>query len=67
MGFYSTTETADTAYFIGGQNSLNMVAKFYNNQWARLPDLNRGRFGHGSIMVGDRILVIGGWNLDVVE
>ena len=61
MAFYSTAETADTAYFIGGQETSNIVAKFTDNDWQLLPGLNKGRYGHGSIMVEDRILVIGGW------
>ena len=67
IAFYSTAETADSAYVIGGQNTLDVVAQYNNDQWTRLPDLRKGRYGHGSIMVGDRLLVIGGWNLDVVE
>ena len=71
IGFYSTTETADTAYFIGGHNALNMVVKYTtingSDKWIPLPDLNKGRFGHGSIIVEDRILIIGGWNTEVVE
>ena len=67
VAFYSTAETADSAYVIGGQNTLNIVAEFNNDKWNRLPDLKKGRYGHGSIMVEDRILVIGGWNLDIVE
>ena len=65
IGFYSTTETADTAYFIGGQEiDSNMVAQYNDdnsNPWTRLPNLNRGRYGHASILVGDKTLVIGGW------
>ena len=65
IGFYSTTETADTAYIIGGQEiDSNMVAQYNDDNddpWKRLPNLNKGRYGHGSILVGDKTLVIGGW------
>ena len=41
------------------------MAKYYNNgnndTWEQLNNLNRGRYGHGSITVGDNTLVIGGW------
>ena len=68
IAFYSTVETSDTAFVIGGQDLSvqNIVAQYYNDgdfndKWRRLPDLYRGRYGHGSIMVGGQTLVIGGW------
>ena len=67
IAFYSTAQTADAAYVIGGQDpSLqNIVAQYYNDGindiWKQLPELNRGRYGHGSILIGDKTLVIGGW------
>ena len=63
IGFYSTTKTAGSA--IGGQEiDSNMVAQYNDdndNPWQRLTNLNRGRYGHESILVGDKTLVIGGW------
>ena len=44
--------------------TLNMVAQYNDDNddpWKRLPNLNKGRYGHGSILVGDKTLVIGGW------
>ena len=41
-----------------------MLAQYNDDNdspWQRLPNLNRGRYGHGSILVGDKTLVIGGW------
>ena len=65
IAFYSTTETADTAYIIGGQQMYSNIVAQYNDDnaspWQRLSNLNRGRYGHGSILVGDKTLVIGGW------
>ena len=67
IAFYSTAQTSDSAYVIGGQGTKNIVAR-YNTEnipvWTKLGHLNRGRYGHGSILVGDKILVIGGWALD---
>ena len=65
IAFYSTTESADTAYIIGGQQMYSNIVAQYNDDnaspWQRLPNLNRGRHGHGSISAGDKTLVIGGW------
>ena len=61
---FTTTQTSVAAYVISGQNTKNIVAQYYNDGWQKLEDLNRGRYGHGSILVGDKILVIGGWALD---
>lgn len=62
VAFYSTAETLDTAYVIGGQgDSANIVAQYYNDTWQRLSNMHQARFGHASIMVGDRGLIIGGW------
>ena len=65
IAFYSTVQTSDSAYFIGGQHISvrNIVAKYYNDKWDSSFNLARGRYGHGSILVGDKTLVIGGWAL----
>ena len=67
IAFYSTAQTADAAYVIGGQHTSfqNIVAQYYNDGnndiWKQLSNLNRGRYGHGSILIGDKTLIIGGW------
>ena len=64
IAFYSTVQTSRTAYVIGGQESKYIVAQYYDERWDKLKDLKRGRYGHGSIVVEDQILVIGGWAND---
>ena len=49
-----------------------MVARYYNDgnkdKWQRLADLKQGRYGHGSLVVGDKILITGGWaDVNVTE
>ena len=62
IAFYSTAETFDTAYVIGGQGIIsNIVAQYNNDEWKRLDNLKNKRYGHGSIVIGDRALIIGGW------
>ena len=39
---------------------MHTVAEYDNDQWRRLPDLRQGRRGHGSIAIGNRVVVIGG-------
>ena len=58
--YYSTTQTLDAVYIIGGLHTKNIVAEFKNDQWRRLADLNQGRSGHGSITIGDQTMIIGG-------
>ena len=60
MYYYSTTQTADAAYIIGGSYSMNVIAEFKNNKWRRLDDLNKGRYYHGSITFGNQTMIIGG-------
>ena len=67
IAFYSTAQTSDSAYIIGGIETKNIVAQYYNDgdfsdKWRRLSDLYRERYGHGSIFVGEKTLIIGGWS-----
>ena len=73
ISHYSTTQTLDALYIIGGFNARrekfgkdilfqkNIVAEFKNYQWRRLANLNQGRHGHGSIAIGDQTIIIGGY------
>ena len=68
VAFYSTAETLDTAYVIGGQwDSSSIVAQYNNDTWQRLSDMKNARFGHASIVVGDEALIIGGWRNEGVQ
>ena len=71
---YSTANTADVAYIIGGDagyHSLNIVAEFKQvgnaYQWQRLADLKKARQAHGSISVGDKTMIIGGHFVDFLN
>ena len=58
---YSTTQTLDAVYIIGGAYTKDIVAEFKNDQWRRLANLNQGRYGHGSITIGGETMIIGGY------
>merc|ERR1719197_165069 len=60
ISFYSTTQTLDAVYIIGGLYTKKIVAQFKNDQWRRLADLNQGRERHGSITIGGETMIIGG-------
>ena len=60
IAYYSTTQTVDAVYIIGGQNTKNVIAEFKNDQWNQLDDLNIGRGYHGSITIGTQTMIIGG-------
>ena len=65
VAYYSTANTPDAAYIIGGWNtrnfeSRNLVAEFRNDKWAQLDHLNKERHAHASITVGTQIMIVGG-------
>ena len=57
---YSTVDLENSAVFIGGRLTGKIVAKFNKNGWSRLPNLNQGRWAHGSIQINTRTFIIGG-------
>ena len=57
---YSAVSLSDSVIFIGGRYSGKIVAKFSENGWSRLPDLNQGRYGHGSIQINSKTFIFGG-------
>ena len=58
---YSTTETSDAAYIIGGGDApYKLIAEFKNGEWRRFGELNQGRWAHGSITLGALTMVVGG-------
>ena len=48
------------AYIIGGYNTLDIIAEFQNYKWRQVGSLKRGRRNHGSIIVGEQTMIIGG-------
>lgn len=61
--FYSTAETDDAAYILGGNQGFSYsgtIAEFKNDQWRKLGELIQRRQWHGSISVGQRVMVVGG-------
>ena len=58
---YSTASTRDAAYIIGGAPRYSeTIARFQDYEWSKHGKLNRGRMVHGSINVGETVLVVGG-------
>ena len=47
-----------------GSSSLDVIAKFENNNWSLYGNLQQARNGHGSIRFGTQTIVIGGWAND---
>ena len=58
---YSTASSPDAAYIIGGYHTPNLVAELRDDKWTQLNDLNKGRRNHGSITVGARTMIVGGY------
>ena len=59
---YSTANTPDAAYIIGGFVTKKIVAEFRDDQWALLDDLSKARYRQGSITVGSQTMIVGGWD-----
>ena len=57
---YSTANSPDASYIIGGRYTKKLVAKFKNDEWRQLDDLIQGRYCHGSITIGTQTMVVGG-------
>ena len=60
IAYYSTANSPDAAYIIGGFKNQYLVAEFRDDQWTQLDDLNKGRYRHGSITIGTRTMIVGG-------
>lgn len=57
---YSTASTPTAAYVIGGGRTAGVIAEFKNYAWRQLGSMLRGRYQHGSILLDDEFMVIGG-------
>ena len=63
ISYYSVASTTEAAFLMGGwdrSSSLDVIAKFENNNWSLYGDLQKARRGHGSITYGSQTIVIGG-------
>ena len=58
--YWSTTQTFDVAYIIGGRYTPNVVAMYKDDEWHRRDNLYQGRMGSGAITVGAQTMIIGG-------
>ena len=61
---YSTAATDEAAYVIGGTSGSNYsqtIAEFKNDQWRKVGDLTQGRCYHGSVSIGQKSMVVGGF------
>ena len=66
---YSVASTSEAAFVIGGldgsgSSTVDVIAKFENDEWSLLGNLRNGRPAHGSITYGTETLIIGGWTSD---
>ena len=62
--FYSTASTMEAVYIIGGRYTRNIIAEFKDGSWRQSGTLAKGRYYHGSIELGNDVMVIGGWSFD---
>ena len=55
----------DSVFVIGGWNGDNSydstIAKYHGGEWTKFGDLAKGRFGHGAILSGNEMMVLGGY------
>ena len=59
---YSTASSPDAAYIIGGHHTRNLVAELRDDKWTQLAHhLNKRRYRHGSITIGTRTMIVGGY------
>ena len=68
ISMYATTSTEDSLYIFGGwtvysqtnAGRISNIAKYKNNQWSEVGNLNTPRFGHSVITSGSLTFIIGG-------
>ena len=60
MHGYSTASTSEAAYIIGGRYTMNIIAEFKDGSWRQMGTLKKGRYFHGSIKLGNDVMIIGG-------
>ena len=61
---YSTASTSEAAYIIGGYYTKDIIAQFKDDSWRQMGTLAKGRGWHGSIELGNDIMIIGGHSSD---
>ena len=68
IAYYSVASTSEAAFVIGGNDGssdFDVIAKFQNDEWSLYPgNLQKRRWGHGSITFGTDTLIIGGYTND---
>ena len=57
---YSTASTSEAAYIIGGRYTGDIIAEFKNDSWRQIGTLARGYYAHGSIILENEVMIIGG-------
>ena len=57
------TSTENAAFIIGGYayKTIDIIAKFQDNEWARYESLKAARVLPGSITNADQTMIIGGY------
>ena len=64
ISHYSTAATDEAAYILGGFDGstyTRIIAEYRNQQWKRVGDLTQARYAHGSISIGQKTMVVGGY------
>ena len=71
IAVYSVASTKETAFVIGGSNAVSdddrdpdFITQFKNDVWSFYGNLQKGRSWHGSISIGSKTMVIGGYTPD---
>ena len=65
VGYYSTASSNEAVYIIGGFNGGDpydsTIAKFMDNNWSKVGELNAGRYAHSSITYNEETIILGGF------
>ena len=60
ISHYSTAQTSDAVFVLGGYYTANVAAEYKNDQWRKLDDLQQPRRGHRSVVIENQLISIGG-------
>ena len=54
----------ESVFIIGGwtgDSKSTTIAKFKDRNWTNVGNLTQGRHGHGAILSGSTMIIVGGW------
>ena len=65
IAYYTSVSTNENVFIIGGwgpDKDQSTIAKYSTSGWSHIGSLLHTRDEHGSILIGDLVMILGGWS-----